>query len=477
MQTEVAENADQIAHQDETTVAAVKGGDVERYRELVERHERRVYAIAWSRLGDAALAEDAAQEAFIRAYRRLWLLGDGAKFAAWINTIARRVAINFGLRHRRELDKCERWALEQTPSLADHSPVGEADVSCTLETLRRALSELSEAHRECLVLFYLEGKSGTEAAATLGISEAAFRVRLHRARSALRERLEERLADSLEQLKPSKSLVPAVMAGVLASKSAAGGGTALLGALAKFLPFKWLLLFGAAGVGVLPGTAMSALAARAEQRNYREPEGFRAQANRAMHRRIIWLVPLIVIPMVVGINVLISRFGKHSDAILAVFMVGIFVFFWITQRNRFQSGILIWYSLLTWGMVLTATGLVPPDTYALIFVAATVWLMWLTRKQPVRMDYSLFLRANLGMLEVPPADLSADAPVARLEKSGLMRFARFLGDRWLVNDYRWRPEGLLLRQKFLNPLRANKACWLSFSVGIVPIFCWRGTVK
>src|SRR5665213_4497704 len=109
MQTEMTESALQNAEQDEAAVAAVRNGDAERYRELVERHERRVFAVAWSRLGDASLAEDATQEAFVRAYQRLWLLGDGAKFAGWVNTIVRRVAINFGIRHRRELDKRERW--------------------------------------------------------------------------------------------------------------------------------------------------------------------------------------------------------------------------------------------------------------------------------------------------------------------------------------------------------------------------------
>src|SRR5436190_21529471 len=110
--TEMIDSVNQSAEQDESAVAAIRRGDAERYRELVERHERRVYAVAWSRLGNAALAEEATQEAFIRAYRRLWLLGDGAKFSGWINTITRRVAINFGLRHRRELNKRERWALE-----------------------------------------------------------------------------------------------------------------------------------------------------------------------------------------------------------------------------------------------------------------------------------------------------------------------------------------------------------------------------
>src|SRR5471030_1686085 len=94
---DMPDSSNLTAQQDESAVAAVRRGDAERYRELVERHERRVFAVAWSRLGDAALAEEAAQEAFIRGYRRLWLLGDGAKFAAWITTIARHAAINLGL--------------------------------------------------------------------------------------------------------------------------------------------------------------------------------------------------------------------------------------------------------------------------------------------------------------------------------------------------------------------------------------------
>src|SRR5689334_18666730 len=128
------------AQQDESAVAAIRRGDAERYRELVERHERRVYAVAWSRLGDATLAEEATQEAFIRAYRRLWLLGDGAKFAGWINTIARRVAINFGLRHRRELNKRQRWALENTEISENFNE--ETDSVHTPETLRQTLAEL-----------------------------------------------------------------------------------------------------------------------------------------------------------------------------------------------------------------------------------------------------------------------------------------------------------------------------------------------
>lgn len=452
------------ARLDQSAVTAVRGGDAERYRELVERHERRVFAVAWSRLGDAALAEEATQEAFIRAYRRLWLLGDGAKYSGWVATIARRVAINFGLRHRRELNKRERWALENFSETApENSSTGNEPLHSP-ETLRQTLAELPAAHRECLVLFYLEGKSGAEAAATLGISESALRVRLHRARAALRERLEEKLEGSLTKLRPTKTLVPAVMASVLSSsKVATGGGAALLGVLVKLSPFKWLVPFFAAGLGALPALAMSAAAARAEQRNYREPEGFRAQMSRAMHRRILWVVPLMVIPMVGGMMMLMSKLGQNiTHVILGVFMIGIFVFFWMTQHNRFQNGIMIWYAMLAGGMVLMAIGLISPDIYPLIFITANVWLMHVVKKQPRRMDTSLFLRAGLGMLEIPVGEPDVNTSATRLQKSDLMRFARFLGDRWLVNDYRWQSDGLLLRQKFFNPININKSVVMPF---------------
>ena len=82
--------------QDQTAVAAVRAGDTERYRELVERHERRVYAVAWSRLGDATLAEEATQEAFIRVFRGLPKFRGDAALGTWIY----RLAVNAALSHR-----------------------------------------------------------------------------------------------------------------------------------------------------------------------------------------------------------------------------------------------------------------------------------------------------------------------------------------------------------------------------------------
>ena len=119
--------------QDAAAIEAIRSGDADRYSELVARHERRVFAVAWSRLGDANLAEEATQEAFIRGFKHLRFLGDGAKFSAWIASIARNAAINLGIRHRRELNKRERWALERVSESADSA---DEQAPCPNETLR-----------------------------------------------------------------------------------------------------------------------------------------------------------------------------------------------------------------------------------------------------------------------------------------------------------------------------------------------------
>ena len=210
---------------DALAIDAVRNGDTERYRELVERHERAVYAVAWCRLGDQDMAEEATQEAFIKAFRQLPLLGQGGKFAAWITAIARNAAINIGLRRRNELERRKRWAVEQ-PSVSspdnDEPPV-------STDVLKATLGALPEQHRECLALFYLQNQTVSQAAESLGISETAFKTRLHRARTLLRDKLAETLEGALDTLRPGRALAPLIMAIVIANKAeaatVAGGGS------------------------------------------------------------------------------------------------------------------------------------------------------------------------------------------------------------------------------------------------------------
>jgi len=448
--------------QDQSAVTAVRGGDAERYRELVERHERRVFAVAWSRLGDAALAEEVTQEAFIRAYRRLWLLGDGAKFAGWISTIARRVAINFGLRHRRELNKRERWALdhfeEATPSVEEPDPLHSP------ETLRQTLAELPPAHRECLVLFYLEGKSGAEVAAALGITEAALRVRLHRARAVMRERLEEKLEGSLAKLRPTKTLVPVIMAGVLASSSAkaatvGGVGAAVTGTLSKFGFLKWLA--GASmNLIMLPAFGLSWLFMRLDLQNFRERDGFRAKLFRRNTWAIIFGITLFMVGFWFFQSLLKPVNGRAMPAgvVLSICAAILLLLSLRMARrlrvvaNRYFAGMVA--SNLMAGLFVLALGQgwVPFLWIGLFVLLQAVLQMVFFAERPLRTDYNLFLRAAEKILPATPAGVSTPVEIFPANETELFRFARFLGQRWLVSNFRRGPDRLVLQ---LTPVRST----------------------
>jgi len=461
------------AQQDESAVAAVRGGDAERYRELVERHERRVYAVAWSRLGDAALAEEATQEAFIRAYRRLWLLGDGAKFSGWVNTIARRIAINFGLRHRRELNKRKRWALENPAISTEQNFANGTDSLHTPETLRQTLAELPAAHRECLVLFYLEGKSGAEAAAALGISEAALRVRLHRARATMRERLEEKLESSLAKLRPAIALIPAVMAGVLASssaKAATAGGVGIMGALAKIGLAKWMLPFVSlfSFIFFLPMLLVSWLFARLDLKNFQDQKGFRTRLFRAgVNRRIfimciVLIVVMFVLPSlhsILNTNVF-SAYSSHPFFLLLATWFLIFLPFSMRQLaiNRNPYFVSQMCASISTGIIFLLIGLswLPVSMVSIFILAQLSLTLPFYGLRPIRMDYNLFLRATEGLLQDITAKLPTRQSPLRCGRNEILAFARFLGSRWLVNNHRWVSEGLQLR---LPPTGVSSARW------------------
>jgi RNA polymerase sigma-70 factor (ECF subfamily) len=445
--------------QDQQAVQAVRGGDAERYRELVERHERRVFAVAWSRLGDAALAEEVAQESFIRAYRRLWLLGDGAKFSAWIAAITRRLAINCGLRNRRELNKRRRWALEQTASPADES----AEL-CPPETLRQALADLPAKHRECLVLFYLEGKSGAEAASALGISETALRVRLHRARAALREQLDQRLAESLEQLRPSRPLASAVMGTILTSSSAKMAGGVGFGAkiLSWFLPFKFLTWFFWAiwALPMLVGMFLRIKTIGMEQSNFRDAAGFRARLYQDWSTRMVWpMLGLVVAVQVLMISVVCLTLPIYGirRLYLAIAALLLPIIFLSARRlavccNRFHIATLVSCLVMMAGLLLIGLGLLPVSAFSVCMALYMITVAVGYGARPLRMDYNLFLRASQNLLDAAPVESGPTEADHKLDDSGLRAFARFLGARWLVAGHRWQGSRLILR---LPPFQAS----------------------
>ena len=164
-------------------------GDTAAFDELVRRYSGQIYGMLARLVGDAALAEDAAQETFLRAWRAIGRFRGDAKFTTWLY----RIAMNKGNRilareARRELVLYED-VMAEVPGLGanTHSRAETAELRAQIES---ALAELPEHYRAAILLRDVEGFSNEEAADILELNIRNFRSRLHRGRMALRERLE-----------------------------------------------------------------------------------------------------------------------------------------------------------------------------------------------------------------------------------------------------------------------------------------------
>lgn len=169
---------------DEALVAACVAGDLEAFNELVRRHETRVYRVCLRVLGNRADAEDAAQEALVHAWRQLGSFHGRSSLSTWLY----RIAVNrclMELRTRRSRPPSQGDAEARELSDRRDDPVLHAEAAATMGTVMAAVPCLSPDQRIVVVLSHLEGCTYREVADIVGVSEAAVKSRLNRARSEL----------------------------------------------------------------------------------------------------------------------------------------------------------------------------------------------------------------------------------------------------------------------------------------------------
>lgn len=199
---------------DATLVCRAKAGELDAFEELVRRHERPVYSVAWRILQNSHDAEDITQQSFLNALEHLGEFRGDAAFGTWIQRIAMFAALKV-LRKRRGL---EMTSLEQATEssegsegvahpeyIADwrQSPEHLAQQNETQRLIDEALAQLDEKHRVVFVLRDVEGLSVKETAEALGLSESNVKVRLLRARLQLRELLTRAFGDPERRLEPA----------------------------------------------------------------------------------------------------------------------------------------------------------------------------------------------------------------------------------------------------------------------------------
>jgi len=183
---------------DTELVQAIQSGRIDLYQELVSRYERKLYNFGLRMCRNASDAEDLVQDTFLNIFKYLKGFRHEAKFKNWLYKIAASVCIK---KKRRR-----KHAPDQTLSLEDFLPGDEAEVARKIprwttipldqllnEELAEVLSDtihaLPEKYRIVAILRDVEGFSTAETANILDISPANVKVRLHRARLFLRDKL------------------------------------------------------------------------------------------------------------------------------------------------------------------------------------------------------------------------------------------------------------------------------------------------
>ena len=152
-------------------VDSALAGDIDSFGKLCDRYYSSMTAIAYSVLADHHLAEDAAQEAFVRALENLRKLKSKEKFGFWLARICRNVANDMA---KIKLRNVSTEDLSQTPVNSSQDDENQA--------VRQAISSLSLAERQLIVLQYYNSLSHEQISSVLGLSKAAINNRLSRAR-------------------------------------------------------------------------------------------------------------------------------------------------------------------------------------------------------------------------------------------------------------------------------------------------------
>jgi RNA polymerase sigma-70 factor (ECF subfamily) len=180
-----------IATEDQELVARALEGDQGAFAEIVEAYQRPVYNLTYRMLGEAREAEDAAQEAFLRAYQHLERYDPQRSFKTWLLSIASNYCID-RLRKRRLTWLSIDEPLPPHPALTSDTPGPEA---ATLsgersEAVQELLSDLAPDYRAAVVLRYWYDMPYAEIAETLDTTESAIKSRLFRARQMLAQKVQ-----------------------------------------------------------------------------------------------------------------------------------------------------------------------------------------------------------------------------------------------------------------------------------------------
>jgi RNA polymerase sigma-70 factor (ECF subfamily) len=169
---------------DNELIQRVLSGDTSAERALYDAHVDRVHRLAYRLAGDADLAQDFTQEAFVRAFSKLHEFQGRSAFSTWLHSITVSVSLN-ALRKVKKIRTREIGLDDSEPAYVTKREA-EPDLK---QRLKNAIASLPEHYRSVFVMYDMEGYSHEEIGTALGVPVGTSKARLSRAREKLREEL------------------------------------------------------------------------------------------------------------------------------------------------------------------------------------------------------------------------------------------------------------------------------------------------
>lgn len=186
---------------DNELISRVLSGDQQAYAGLVSRYQSYVFTLALRMVKIREDAEEVAQDSFIKAYKYLADFKGASKFSTWLYTIVNNTAISFLRKKKVEIHSLDN---EKVFEVADSKESGMGanliEQKSKMAMVNQAISMLNPDDAQIITLFYKAEQSLDETAQILGIEINAAKVRLYRARTRLKEKMETYFAEEVKNL-------------------------------------------------------------------------------------------------------------------------------------------------------------------------------------------------------------------------------------------------------------------------------------
>ncbi len=171
-----------------------KQGSQSAFHRLYQSHHKRIYALCWRMLADKDSAEDVCQEVFVVLWQKINNFRGESKFSTWLHSVATNVILGHLRKHKNWLQRV--FSIEDQGETVVEPTVALTDDS-TLEILDKHIARLPERARLVFILFAIEGYRHEEIASMLKMAVGSSKSQYHRARTLLKEWLENDMANDL----------------------------------------------------------------------------------------------------------------------------------------------------------------------------------------------------------------------------------------------------------------------------------------